>query len=119
MDDFNLSSLKESRNEWCVRLINILAPQIMIGIRSIFNSAKSLCIENSEMDKYLLTFQNFLTRIHQWNNELIQQERERICEASGCTYLEDLLTCVHIMHLKMLTSIRVGNKQKKVKRLLY
>lgn len=114
MDDFNITSLKESRNEWCVRLINILTPQIMLGIRSIFNSAKALCAENGEMDKYLLTFQNFLTRIPKWNNELIQQERDRICEASGCKYLEDLITCVHIIQLKMLTSIRVGNKQKKV-----
>lgn len=114
MDDFNLSSLKESRNEWCVRLMNILTPQIVIGIRSIFNSAKALCLENGEMDKYLLTFQNYLTRIPKWNNDLIQQERERICEASGCKYLEDLITCVHIIQLKMLTSIRVGNKQKKV-----
>ena len=114
MDDFNLSSLKEARNEWCVRLINILTPQMVIGIRSIFNSAKSLCVENNEMEKYLLTFQNFLTRIPQWNNELIQQERERICEASGCSYLADLITCIHIIYLKMLTSIRVGNKQKKV-----
>jgi hypothetical protein len=114
MDDFNLSSLKEARNEWCVRLINILTPQMVIGIRSIFNSAKSLCAENNEMEKYLLTFQNFLTRIPQWNNELIQQERERICEASGCSYLADLITCIHIIYLKMLTSIRVGNKQKKV-----
>jgi hypothetical protein len=87
---------------------------MVIGIRSIFNSAKSLCAENNEMEKYLLTFQNFLTRIPQWNNELVQKERERICEASGCSYLEDLITCIHIIYLKMLTSIRVGNKQKKV-----
>lgn len=114
MDDFNISSLKESRNEWCVRLMNILTPQIIIGIRSIFNSAKALCLENGEMDKYLLTFQNFLTRIPKWNNDLVQQEKDRICEASGCNYLEDLVTCVHIIQLKLLTSVRVGNKQKKV-----
>lgn len=114
MDDFNITSLKESRNEWCVRLINILTPQIMLGIRSIFNTAKNLCIDNREMDKYLLTFQNMLNSVPKWNNELVKQERERICEASGCKYLEDLITCVHIIQLKMLTSIRVGNKQKKV-----
>lgn len=114
MDDFNIASLKDSRNEWCIRLINILTPQIVLGIRSIFNSATSLCAENKETEKYLLTFQNFLTRIPKWNSDLIQQERVRICDASGCKYLEDLITCVHIIQLKMLTSIRVGNKQKKV-----
>ena len=39
---------------------------------------------------------------------------ERIIERSGCNYLEDLITCVHIIQLKVLTSIRVGNKQKKL-----
>ena len=29
-------------------------------------------------------------------------------------YLEDLITCVHIVQLKALTSIRVGQKQKQI-----
>ena len=33
---------------------------------------------------------------------------------SKCNYLEDLLTCVHITQLKILTSIRVSQKQKKI-----
>ena len=33
---------------------------------------------------------------------------------SKCNYLEDLLTCVHITQLKVLTSIRVATKQKKI-----
>ena len=37
-----------------------------------------------------------------------------IIERSGCNYLEDLITCVHIIQLKVLTCIRVGNKQKKI-----
>ena len=37
-----------------------------------------------------------------------------IRDRSGCNYLEDLITCVHIIQLKVLTCIRVGNKQKKI-----
>jgi hypothetical protein len=44
----------------------------------------------------------------------VEEERKRIIERSGCNYLEDLITCVHIIQLKVLTSIRVGNKQKKI-----
>lgn len=33
---------------------------------------------------------------------------------SGCSYLEDLVTCVHIIQLKVLTAMRVGQKQKKI-----
>lgn len=61
-----------------------------------------------------MTFQNLLSRIPKWNNEIIEDERKRIIERSGCNYLEDLITCVHIIQLKVLTCIRVGNKQKKI-----
>jgi hypothetical protein len=35
-------------------------------------------------------------------------------DRSGCGYLADLVTCVHIIQLKSLTCMRVGSKQKKV-----
>lgn len=114
MDDFVLSNLQESRNEWCSRLVSIFTPLILGGIRSIFNESWKLCLDNDEANKYLMTFQNLLSRIPKWNNEIIEEERKRIIERSGCNYLEDLITCVHIIQLKVLTCIRVGNKQKKI-----
>jgi hypothetical protein len=114
MDDFVLSNLQESRNEWCSRLVSILTPLILGGIRSIFNEAWKLCLDNDEANKYLMTFQNLLSRIPKWNTSIIEEERKRIIERSGCNYLEDLITCVHIIQLKVLTCIRVGNKQKKI-----
>lgn len=114
MDDFVLSNLQESRNEWCSRLVSIFTPLILGGIRSIFNESWKLCVDNDEANKYLMTFQNLLSRIPKWNNVIIEEERKRIIERSGCNYLEDLITCVHIIQLKVLTCIRVGNKQKKI-----
>tara|TARA_B110000285_G_scaffold233571_1_gene307786 strand:+ start:1412 stop:2407 length:996 start_codon:yes stop_codon:yes gene_type:complete len=114
MDDFVLSNLQESRNEWCSRLVSIFTPLILGGVKSIFNESWNLCIDNDEPNKYLMTFQNLLSRIPKWNNEIIEDERKRIIERSGCNYLEDLITCVHIIQLKVLTCIRVGNKQKKI-----
>jgi hypothetical protein len=35
-------------------------------------------------------------------------------EKSGCNYLEDLITCVHVIQLKVLTCVRVGTRQKKI-----
>lgn len=61
-----------------------------------------------------MTFQNLLSRIPKWNTVIVEEERKRIIERSGCNYLEDLITCVHIIQLKVLTCIRVGNKQKKI-----
>jgi hypothetical protein len=114
MDDFNVSSLHESKNEWGARLITIMTPLIIDGYKSILDEAIKLCRDNGEMDKYLMTFQNFISRIPKWNQTIIETERKRICDKSGCSYLEDLVTCVHIIQLKILTAMRVGQKQKKV-----
>lgn len=114
MDDFVLSNLHEARNEWCSRLVSIFTPLVVEGVKSIFNEAWKLCLETDEISKYLMTFQNLLARIPKWNSVIVEEERKRIIERSGCNYLEDLITCVHIIQLKVLTSIRVGNKQKKI-----
>lgn len=114
MDDFNVSSLHESKNEWGSRLLTILTPLIIDGYKSILEEAVKLCKENNELDKYLMTFQNFITRIPKWNSTIIETERKRIVEKSGCNYLEDLVTCVHIIQVKILTAMRVGQKQKKI-----
>jgi hypothetical protein len=84
------------------------------GIKSIFNEAWKLCVDTDEVSKYLMTFQNLLSRIPKWNSVIVEEERKRIIERSGCNYLEDLITCVHIIQLKVLTCIRVGNRQKKI-----
>jgi len=114
MDDFNVSSLHESKNEWGARLLTILTPLVIEGFKSIFDESYKLCKENGETDKYLMTFQNFITRIPKWNANIIETERKRIIERSGCSYLEELVTCIHIIQLKLLTAMRVGQKQKKI-----
>jgi len=114
MDDFNVSSLHESKNEWGARILTILTPLIAEGFQSIFDESLKLCKENNEMDKYLMTFQNLIRRIPQWNPLIVEQEKKRIIERSGCNYLEDLITCVHIIQLKILTAMRTGQKQKKI-----
>jgi len=114
MDDFVISNLHEAKNEWCSRLVSVFTPLINEGIRSIFNEAWKLCLDTDEVNKYLMTFQNLLSRVPKWNNIIVEEERKRIIERSGCHYLEDLITCVHIIQLKVLTCIRVGNKQKKI-----
>lgn len=114
MDDYNVNVLSEAKNEYSSRLISTLTPLLIQGIKSIFNEAVNLCKDNEENEKYLMTFQNFLSRVPKWNENIVTEETKRIVEASNCPYLEDLLTCVHITQLKILTSIRVSQKQKKI-----
>ena len=114
MDDYSIQSLTESKNEWSARLVSILSFNIIQGINSIYKEAVRLCEENEEKNKYLMTFQNLLSKIPDWSTTTIETERKRIEVVSGCKYLEDLITCVHIIQLKALTCIRVGLKQKKI-----
>ena len=114
MDDYNVNVLSEAKNEYSSRLVTILTPLIIEGIKSIFEEAMKLCLDNDEEEKYLMTFQNFLSRVPKWNAVIVDEETKRIVKKSQCEYLEDLLTCVHITQLKILTSIRVSQKQKKI-----
>jgi Family of unknown function (DUF5764) len=93
-------------------LLSIITPLVIEGIKSIFDESIKVCKENNEMSKYLMTFQLFLSRVPKWNMLIIEDERKRIIERSGCNYLEDLIACVHIIQLKVLTCTRVGNRQK-------
>lgn len=114
MDDYSITNLYESRNEFTARLVNILTPHVIEGVRSIFDEAWKLCADNDEESKYLMTFQNFLSRVPKWNSTIIEQECTRIKERSSCNYIEELIACVHVVQLKSLTCMRVGMKNKKV-----
>lgn len=114
MDDNHKPTLVEAQFEWAWRLVQIMQPLIYDGIQTIFTESVQMCVETDEPEKYLMTFQNFLARIPKWNDSMIENEVRRIVDKSGCSYLEDLITCVHIVHLKILTSIRTGKTQKKI-----
>ena len=114
MDDYTSNTLTDSKNEWSIILMNHLTPHIIDGFRSIFNESVQLCTENDEEEKYLMTFQNLLARIPKWNQSIIDTEKARIIQLCNCSYLEDILTCVHIIQLKILSCVRVGSETKKV-----
>lgn len=114
MDDNHVPTLHDSQHEWATRLTRILHPIIYEGIHGMFTEAQTICKQSEENEKYLMTFQNLLSRVPKWNDEIVSKETSRIVERSGCSYLQDLLTCVHIAQLKILSAIRTGKAQKKV-----
>ena len=114
MEDHNSNLLNDSKNEWSIRLMNVLSSHIIDGFRSIFNESITLCETNEEPEKYLMTFQNLLSRIPKWNQSIIETECNRIKESSKCVYLDDLITCVHVIQLKILSCVRTSNEVKKI-----
>lgn len=114
MDDYTLPSLTQSKNLWCMTLLNMLTPSISHGFKSICEESQRVCRDSNDNDKYLLTLQTFLSRIPKWNQNIIDDEVSRIIENSKCSYIDELITCVHIVHLKALTCIRAGKRQKEI-----
>jgi len=83
-------------------LINHMTCHIIEGFKSIFDEALQLCQNNDEPSKYLMTYQNLLSRVPNWNQSIVENEKNRIITKSKCSYLEDLVTCVHIIQLKII-----------------
>ena len=73
MDDYNVNVLSEAKNEYSSRLVTILTPLMLEGVKSIFDEASKLCLDNDEEEKYLMTFQNFLSRVPKWNATIIEE----------------------------------------------
>ena len=113
MEDFNVSILVDAKMEYTRQLISILKPHLYEGIKSIYDESKKGCIESNNKD-ILMVFQDFLSDIPKWSQLIIDKETNRIVQRSKCDWLDDLLTAIFVSHTKILTSIRLTKKQKKI-----
>ena len=114
MDDYNVPVLVDAKTEYTKQLVNILKPHLYEGIQSIYKDASDLCQENNESHHILRTFQDLLSNVPKWSQEIIDSEYNRIVDQSKCDWLEDLVTAVFVSHTKILTAIRIGKKHKKI-----
>jgi len=70
--------------------------------------------QEADINKQLLQFQTLMEGIPEWNIDKVQRETQRILISTQCDYIEELLTAVFIAHTKVLSAIRLTNKQKKL-----
>lgn len=112
--DVSISVLVDAKTEYTRQLIDMLRTPLLKGIISIYNEAKELCMENNKKPLILKTFQNMLSCVPKWTQEILDDECKRIVDESQCDWLDDLLTAIFISHTKILTSVRTTNKNKKI-----
>ena len=67
-----MNVLVDAKNEYTIRIINILSPLILEGLTSIYNKAKEI----STGENVLKIFQSFLKRIPKWNDEILNSEKK-------------------------------------------
>ena len=84
----------------------MVLPQVSEGVWSVYDNAKTICDKNNQPDQILMTFQNLLTRIPQWTDDVLQAEVRRIIAASKCAYLEELLTGVLLAYLRTFAAVQ-------------
>ena len=89
----------------------MVQPHVADGIWSVYENAKTICEKNNQTDQILKTFQNLLTRIPVWTDDVLQAEVKRIITASKCSYLEELLTGVLLTYLRAFAAIQYRSTQ--------
>jgi hypothetical protein len=99
----NSEFVKQSLRE---NLARTLVPHVADGLWSVYDSAKTACERNGQPEKTLQTFQNLLTRIPAWSDEILTKEVDRILVASKCDYIEDLLLGVFVSYIRAFAALQ-------------
>ena len=99
------------RNRFSLMVI----PHVLDGVQSVYENARLICEKNGQPDQILMTFQNLLTRIPEWKEDVLAAEVKRIVAASKCSYLEELLTGVLLTYLRAFAAVQFrGDKDDSV-----
>jgi hypothetical protein len=115
----NINILVEAKKEYTNQLQKLLRPRIYEGFKSIYEDIINISFKELEQNKIqtsslIKTFQKMLKEIPQWNQEMINNEYNRILKISNCDYFENLIEAVFIANIKILTSVQINNNSKNI-----
>jgi hypothetical protein len=105
------SVYSEAKGEYTKQLTLFIVPAFHKFFIELLQQAAE---EEPQAKRQLWKFQEKLSQIPEWNMDKVQKEINRMIAEIQCDYLEELLTAVFIAHTKVLTAIRIGNKNKRV-----
>jgi hypothetical protein len=115
MDDRN--AVLVARKEYTTILVYILYPAIYQGLKSIWEDAKQT--KKTRPREVFAEFQNRLTRVRKWNQDVIENEYKRIIDKTKCDYLDELIKRVFVINTQILAAVNMHqidpNKKIKVK----
>ena len=113
MDNINVPVFAQAKVEYTKQLIDILHTHVFDGFNSIYNESKKIYITKTGIP-ILNIFRKLLENVPIWNNEIIEEETNRIIKISKCDWLEDLVTAVFISHTRILMSIGPNQNTQKI-----
>lgn len=106
-----VSVYAEAKGEYTRQLCQYLTPALQKYFLELLTTAKE---RETDAKKHLVAFQTLLEGISEWNVDKVQRETQALAMSTQCDYLEELLTAVFIAHTKVLSAIRLTNRQKKL-----
>lgn len=109
--DSGASVYSEAKGEYTKQLVVFIVPTFHRFFMTCLTQASE---EEVNQKRQLWKFQELLSQIPEWNVDKVQREIQKFIADIQCDYLEELVTAVFIAHTKVLTAIRIGNKNKRV-----
>ena len=103
------ATYSEARVEYQKQMANKLVLPLLGFFRKI---RADLWTESQQ--SILSRFQKKCAEIPKWNQDMVAEETNRLIESSHCDYLEELMTALFIAHTKVMASVRVNKKSKKL-----
>ena len=103
------ATYSEARVEYQKQMANKLVLPLLEFFRKI---RADLWAESQQ--SILSRFQKKCAEIPKWNQDVVAEETNRLIEVSRCDYLEELMTALFIAHTKVMASVRVNKKNKKL-----
>jgi hypothetical protein len=99
----------EARNEYLKQLSTWIVPPIVEFFRKEYGGLSA-----REGEGAMAAFQDYCSEVPRWNQDVIEKHINSVLDTCRCDYVEELMTAVFIAHTKVLTSVRVNTKQKKL-----
>ena len=93
--------------EYTKQLQSLLNTRIYEGFESIYNDSVKT---TSNQNEVLKNFQKFLKDIPKWNQDIINDEMDRIIRLSECSFMDKLLAAIFISNTRILSSIKKKKK---------
>ena len=103
LNELSINILVDAKEQYTKELSHILQPLLYEGI--------SFTYDESENEGH---FQELLRNIPRWNQNMIEDEVDRIIKKSKCDWLHDLVCAVFISNTKILTAVRTVNTNRKI-----
>ena len=101
----------DAKTEYTRQLTQFTQPALLGYFLKMLDETKE---SEKESKKLLLSFQNSLKQVPEWNYEKVQKETSTIIKDINCDYYDDLLSAVFVAHTKVLSAIRLTSKQKRL-----